>query len=69
MHKVVAQKLSLPNPFENQTLHSYRLVNFKALASPYFDEEDEARFQFWDISAKQIDLFSVCSPAEEQADD
>ena len=30
MHKSVAQKLSLPCPFENQTLNGHKSVNFKA---------------------------------------
>ena len=30
MHKSVAQKLSLPCPFESQTLNSHKSANFKA---------------------------------------
>ena len=40
------------------------------IASPYDEEDDEkAKFRFWDIHAQQIGLFSVCPPKEEQADD
>ena len=62
---------SIQNYKALKTQHPWIEITHEAfrIASPYFDEEDEARFQFWDISAKQIDLFSVCSPAEEQADD
>ena len=39
------------------------------IALSYKDEEDEPKFRFWDVYAKQIDLFSIVKPSEEEADD
>lgn len=39
------------------------------IALSYRDEEEEPTFRFWDVYAKQIDLFSIVKPSEEEADD
>ena len=39
------------------------------IALSYKDEEEEPKFRFWDVYAKQIDLFSIVKPSEEEADD
>ena len=39
------------------------------IALSYKDEEEEPKFRFWDVYARQIDLFSIVKPSEEEADD
>jgi len=39
------------------------------IALSYKDEEETPTFRFWDVHAKQIDLFSIVKPSEEEADD
>jgi hypothetical protein len=39
------------------------------IALSYKDEEETPKYRFWDVYAKQIDLFTIVKPSEEEADD